>query len=248
MEKKQLVLNTITMKEQLDQGISQVELLSLIYDLGIRTVEIRREFIRNSEQELKELKKRANSLGITLFYSVNDEVVKKNQVNQKLAQYVHELKIMGGKAIKFNVGNFSNFQGDLAKELAPLLDLSYSFTVENNQVLTHSNLQNIVKFFSSAKESALPITFVFDVANWYWLNENPLEAAGLLDDVTHYIHLKNYLIADNELVTVPLLEGEMDWADIVSHLHHVNYIGLEYPATIEEITTVKLLLSGNNFI
>ena len=242
MKKEQLFLNTIAMKKQLDEGALQVELLPEIASLGIKTVEIRREYFKDVEAELEGLNSEAKRLGLKLFYSVNDEVIKDDRVNPKLSQYILELKKMNGQSIKFNVGNYTHYQGDLLEDLAPLLADNYLFTVENNQVLTHSKLENIVKFMDDVKKSGLEISFVFDVANWCWLNEEPLEAAKRLNGKTTHIHLKNYMVTDDQLVTTPLFQGELEWQTILTHLHDIQYFGLEYPTTLAELEeTLKKL-------
>lgn len=235
MKDSQIILNTIVFKEQLDKGYLQAELLPKIKEVGVNIVEIRREYIKDFKTELLILKEKSKALGMTLFYSVNDEVIIKNKVNPMLQKYINELKEMGGVAVKFNVGNFINYQGDLSKDLRPLLDETYVFTVENNQLLTHSNLKNINNFMCQIKEHKLPISFVFDLANWYWVNEDPIQAAKFLDNQTRYVHLKNFVITDNELVTVPLLNGAMEWQRVLDQLHFIEFIGLEFQATNKEL-------------
>lgn len=53
------------------QGQFQIEWLEKNKDLGIQTVEIRREYLRD-RKELAELKGKATELDMTLYYAVPD--------------------------------------------------------------------------------------------------------------------------------------------------------------------------------
>ena len=243
MRREQIVLNTIVYKEQLDRGVKQVVLLKQAKQLGISNVEIRREFLQDVTHELSELKKEAQKLKMTLFYSVNDEVVKKQQVNPKLVDYIDELKQMNGKFIKFNVGNFNDFQGDLSRALSPLIDSdNYEINVENNQILTHSKLSNIVRFMKEIERNQLDIGFVTDIANWCWINEDPEQAIKQLDFCTRYVHAKNFLTEDDGLLTQPLANGELEWRSILERITNKAYLALEFPSNEQEIlATLRLL-------
>lgn len=50
MEDKNLVLNTYVFEELMKQGQFQIEWLEKIKDLGIQTVEIRREYLRDRKE------------------------------------------------------------------------------------------------------------------------------------------------------------------------------------------------------
>src|SRR4051794_9343775 len=100
MNNKQLVMNTYVFEELMKEGQFQIEWLEAIKDLGIDTVEIRREYLRDAD-ELGELKAKAEKLGMTLFYAVPDVLFEGVLMEErKLAKYFEEYDQLGAKQFK----------------------------------------------------------------------------------------------------------------------------------------------------
>ena len=89
------ILNTIAFKDQLDEGVSQADLVSKAKNSGFNFVEIRNEFLDGSTAELEKIKQAADSVAIGVYYSVNDPLIKKGQVNPDIDRYISEMKALG---------------------------------------------------------------------------------------------------------------------------------------------------------
>ncbi len=69
IKREELIINTIAFKEELDRGVKQEDLLESVKNLGISRVEIRREFLRDIDIELKTSEK-ADSAGRSFAVSM----------------------------------------------------------------------------------------------------------------------------------------------------------------------------------
>ncbi|GAD17041.1 hypothetical protein FD05_GL001835 [Lentilactobacillus otakiensis DSM 19908 = JCM 15040] len=230
------ILNTIAFKDQLDEGVSQADLVSKAKNSGFNFVEIRNEFLDGSTAELEKIKQAADSVAIGVYYSVNDPLIKKGQVNPDIDRYISEMKALGSSHLKMNVGNVDNISSTFADDLKAKISANgeFEFNVENNQTLEESELENIVAFFKLVDKSKLPIGFCFDTANWYWTESEPNTAAEQLASVTKYLHLKNKSGTGNSKSATSLDKGEIDIKSLISKFN-VNEYGFEYAAPSAEI-------------
>ena len=233
MEKNDLIINTIVFKEQLDVGKSQLELLDLVSNLGLSKVEIRREFLKDPKVELSQIKRRADELGMTLFYSVNEDFVVGDAINPMMSQLREEAKIIAAPFVKMNTGDADSIDVSTLKEFKSELSSGLGVMVENNQTPHNATLANCRLMMEKIKEADLPISFVFDTGNWAWLGEDPFVAERELKQYTRYLHLKNYDLMNGQASIRTLGEGRLDMLSFIKGFSDVKYIALEYPCPLE---------------
>lgn len=238
------ILNTIAFADDLKKGVSQKDLIGRVKKIGFDDVEIRNEFLQDGE--LKQIREQALKYDISIYYSVNDVLIKNGKLNQRTFQYIKEMRDLGSSHLKMNVGDVEKFSGDFDASFLALLDSSFELNVENNQTVAESKLENIINFFEIINKNKVNIGFCFDTANWFWTGDDPITAANQLKNVTKYVHLKNVSSnGQNEVVTLD--KGRIDWKKIVS-LFNANEYGFEYSATDSELrtdlTSVKSYLTG----
>lgn len=110
-------------------------MLDDIHQLGIKKVEVRREYLRDSS-ELLELREKAQRLGIELFYSVPDILFEGELLaKETLTQYFDEYNQLGAKQIKLVAGyadKISESDLDTLKILLREYDIHH-LTLENDQ-------------------------------------------------------------------------------------------------------------------
>jgi hypothetical protein len=70
----QIGINLLVFKNDLDKGIGQDKILSEIGNLGVSIAEIRREYLKNLNDELIEINKLAKKLNLEIYYSVPEKV------------------------------------------------------------------------------------------------------------------------------------------------------------------------------
>lgn len=236
MEKRELIINTIVFKEDLDAGKPQLDLLERLHDLGFQRVEIRREFLREPVDELHALRERADALGLALFYSVSEDFATDGALHSDLDKFRDEALILGAPFVKLNVGDSKALSLSTLSPLKALLKEGPGLALENNQDPTKATVANACQMMSLIEEAQLPIPFVFDTGNWYWLGESTSQAAAKLAPVTNYLHCKNYGREAGDIVFTGLFDGEVDMVDLLSQFAHVSYLALEYPCSEEQLS------------
>lgn len=237
MDKEYIVLNTLVFLKDLQAGINQSLLMKKVNKLGIKNIEVRREYINDFESELKDIRQQAEKYGMNVFYSVPKVLYRENKLlKQELEKYLNEAKIMGCKNIKLNIGDFKHINCEDANIIRNLCDMyGVHITVENDQTIENGSCDKIYRFLSIMKELNSNITFTFDIGNWIFQNEDSFENAKVLRTFVTYIHLKDL---DEAKKTVLLDGGSLNWKRILKVLPNNVPIALEYPCnTLEEIAT-----------
>lgn len=234
---KNYLLNTIAFNDSLQQGVSQAQLVEKVARLGFETIEIRNEFLQDPQSELPMIAQKAQAIELKTSYSVNDVLFTDKGLNPQLPKYIAEMKLLNAKRLKLNIGKFQRISTDIwLTALVKLLDDTFELVVENNQTFSESNLALTCEFFEIIQREKLKITYCFDIANWYWLETTPMQAAEKLASLTTYLHLKNVVRTQDGLTTVSLFEGEIDVLALLKQFPHVTNYGLEYfasPTTLQ---------------
>jgi sugar phosphate isomerase/epimerase len=230
MENKLLVINTLVFLEQLKNGVPQSELLDTIHELGVKKAEIRREFIKNFESELSDIKNKASELEIELFYSVPEVLYKNGELQSTdIEKYFKEAFAMECLHVKMNIGEFCEVTSQDVSNLNKLTEQYHmNITVENDQSAANGKVTKIKKFVEAFRQLGGNLSVTFDIGNWIWQKEDPAENAKLLREYVTYIHLKD--VSGKESPNVVLLnEGELDWKNIIDLLPQDVPLALEYP-------------------
>ncbi len=232
-----LILNTWIFEQDVKSGVLQQDLVDRVSDLGADGIEIRREYFKDLETEIKEVGKRAQERGLIVNYSVPDVVFLENgTLNPDLPKYFAEGEAMGISKIKFNTGYFDNFNGDLVTELKQLPIDQIEMNVENDQTSVSGTIDAISNFLGEAYKLGLTqVGYVYDLGNWAFTHGDAFDAAKKLSRYTHYIHLKNTIETNGELQTsADLNEGLFNWVDLVNRLPKNVQYALEYPMKSDE--------------
>lgn len=244
-----IVVNTLEFQKELQNGVAQASLFEKIANLGATGVEVRREYITDFDQELADIKANSQKFNLTVFYSVPDEVFVNGQLNDQLPQYLDEGAQMGITAIKFNTGDYANFQGDLKATLAPIVSTGIQVNVENDQTQVSGTIASLHHFLQDVKANQIDLGYVYDLGNWRYVGEDEITAAQQLGEFTRYIHLKDVEIVNGKPAVVPLDDGELDWHEVLNILPKNLPIAIEYPSDSDAIveagiTKVKATLAN----
>jgi sugar phosphate isomerase/epimerase len=235
-----IVINTYAFLDDLKAGMPQAEMLKKISTLGIKKVEVRREFIKNFKKELNDIKNTSDRLGLEVFYSVPDTLFKGGILQtEAIKNYCCEAKTMGCRNIKFNIGEYNLITNEDINEINSLSESDYiKFTIENNINEVEGKSKKIKNFMDECKRLNLKIKCTFDVGNWIWQNEDPEKNAQLLKDEVTYIHLKDVSI-ENGPKAVLLDEGVIPWKRILRVFKDDLPVAIEYPCYPDPISILK---------
>lgn len=235
MEKKNIVINLLEYADRVAKGESQVSLLDDVAATGVGGVEVRREYFKNFDAELDDVHKVATEKGLKIFYSVPEVLFIDGQFNSAILGYLEEGKRMGVTAIKFNIGDFANFKGDLKQALAPVVAAGIQVNVENDQTQASGTIQPLLDFLQAAKAADIDIKYVYDLGNWRFVGEDEFKAAGQLAPYVRYVHLKDVVLNDGKPDVVALDEGVLDWRKVMQVLPDGSPVAIEYPAADNEV-------------
>ncbi|MCY0893429.1 MAG: sugar phosphate isomerase/epimerase [Acidibacillus sp.] len=240
MKTERVVVNTLVFLEEIKKGVTQSELFAPIKDLGVRSIEIRREFIR-SEIEFAQIKGEGERLEVDRYYSVPDELFVCGEMSvPRIQEYLQEARRLGAKMVKFNLGDFRGFTDASMKALNnELVNDSLVVTVENDQTVENGTVNKLLPFLIECADNKIPIYSTFDIGNWYWVGEDPLINAKQLAPYIQYIHLKDVLFTAVGPQAVGLGKGAVPWQRVLSLLSSQIPIALEYPCGHKPIEVVS---------
>lgn len=240
-----VILNTWIFESDVKKGVKQGDLIDRVVKLKADGIEVRREYFTNIAEELPNIASKIQEHGLIINYSVPDQIFLDNgDLNPKLMTYFDEALLLGINKIKFNLGNFNKFSGDLAETFSVFPLEQITMNIENDQTKLSGSADALVKFLSCAKENHIPVGFVYDLGNWAFTKQDPIVSADLLAPYTDYIHLKNTL-ADNtgNLKTSSDLEqGMYDWRQVLGHLPQDAPCAIEYPMENDALVKSQILL------
>lgn len=235
MRKEQIVLNNLVFRNDHEKGMQQLEMLKKAVSFGVSSVELRREYFDDIVKETPAIAQYAVDNKLRLFYSVPDEVFVNHRLNPKLAQYYDEAQALGVYAIKFNIGDFETLSSEDVSELNQLLARGIQTNIENDQTQVSGKIKAIEKFMSAVTENNLDIRYVYDMGNWRYVGEDEVVAAEKLTQYVRYIHVKDDQGHGDNLVTVPLNEGDIAWQSILNILPSNVPVAVEYPTVNDKV-------------
>ena len=232
----QLGINLLVFKNDLDNGIEQGKILSNIGNLGVAIAEIRREYLKKSNEELKEISRLAKELNIEIYYSVPEKIACEKRINSNIKVYFEEAKQLGSTHIKFNIGDLENLDLDEMKKLEDIINyFNIKVTIENDQTPENGNLKCVTNAINFINTNSLSIGYTFDLGNWYWQKEDPKNAFDILNSNITVFHLKNVDFLNYNLNTTLLSKGKIDWKSMINKLPKDVPVIIEYPIKEEEI-------------
>lgn len=249
MNKDHIVVNTLVFQKALENGGLQHRLFSGLKQLGVRNVEVRREYIRN-EREFRSIAEAAWAHDLAVFYSVPDCLFAGGDLqSDQFVQYINEAKMMNARMMKLTRGEFRQWSDP---DLSMFREVTESYqglvTVENDQTPENGKVKALLQFFEASESAEVPIYATFDIGNCLWVGEDPLQAAAELRPFTKYVHLKDVLGKNGQPMAAYLGDGEIPWRKVLESFKPDVYAAIEYPCgddpyerlkkEIEKLTTL----------
>lgn len=241
MNKDHIVVNTLVFQKGLENGGLQHELFAGLRQLGIRNVEVRREYIRSGE-DLHAIAETARENELETFYSVPDSLFHDGMLQRRrFDKYMKEAEIINARVVKFTLGDFKEWQSE---DIAAFHEMTRSFkgliTVENDQTQDNGKMKALLTFYKACETAGVPIFATFDVGNGLWVGEDPLRSAYEIKRYTRYVHLKD--VAAGPEATF-LGEGDVPWRDILTVFEPDVFAAIEYPCGDNPFDRLKAELS-----
>ena len=146
---------------------------------------------------------------------------------------------LGAGWLKMSIGGFSPAAPAGLEALRGLLDGGpVELLVENDQTEAAGTVPALSAFFHAADDAGVPLGMTFDMGNWHWVGECPLQAAGVFASRVRYVHCKGVLRRPDRWVAVPLESSAAPWRAVLRALPAAAPRAIEYPLTGADLARV----------
>jgi sugar phosphate isomerase/epimerase len=228
---KDIVINLLTFADAVAKGSRQVDCFSEVASLGVKKVEVRREWIKDFTSELSEMNGKAEELGLEIYYSIPGVLFKAGKLDRdSLQQIFQEARILGATRVKFAVGEFdANAQSELLDLKEILSEHTILVTVEGDQSPANGRLEPILALMNACRTNNIPVYATFDVGNFVFVGQEPLYNAVKLSSHVRYIHLKDVEMTPQGPKVRRLDGGHINWRAALSLLPKGVPMGIEFP-------------------
>jgi sugar phosphate isomerase/epimerase len=160
-------------------------------------------------------------------------------LKDKIENYFNEASKMNCRNVKLNIGEYYNISTKNASDINLLCDkYSIKLTIENDQTKDNGKVQKIKDFLQLSEKYGMKLSSTFDIGNWLWQKEDPVENANILKPYVTFIHLKDVIVADKPQA-VFLDEGLIPWRSILGMFDKKIPVAIEYPCTPDTLPRLK---------
>lgn len=207
----------------------------LAREAGADGVEVRGEMLRDAAAELPALAGRAavfsSPEGLWAMDGALDEAA--------LARGMAAARNLGAPRLKMAIGGFgTGSHGSLLRLKDLLAQAPAELVIENDQTATAGTLAAMEAFFVAQERAGLDLGMTFDMGNWHWQGECPLQAAQALAHRVRYVHCKGVQRLPGKWVAVPLADSIAPWRAILRALPADVPHAIEYPLIGDDLVAV----------
>jgi len=196
----------------------QAAWLDLIAAAGASHVEIRAELFTDAP-DFTALGAAIKAAGLGCVYSVPLELWPEAgaALSPRLPTSLAEARQLGADTLKVSLAE--QLVGDGPQLL-----------VENDQTAQGGRVEPLRAFIQAARAKGLPVGLTFDVGNWRWQDEDPLQAARLLGRDVRYLHCKAVRRRAGGLHAVPPEAADLlAWQSLMVHFPTGLRRAIEFP-------------------
>jgi sugar phosphate isomerase/epimerase len=213
----------------------------LSYAAGADGVEVRSELVVDAATELPAIAQAARVAHKSVVYSSADGLWwPDGRLDQSALDHALEAThVLGATRLKMSIGGFNAVSVDTFALLQTrLLDTHAELLIENDQTPGAGTLTALQDFFESANSHGMFPGMTFDIGNWHWNGECPMQAAGALASQVRYVHCKGVQRQATRWVAVPLVDSCAPWRAVLRVLPADVPWAIEYPLTGEDLLCV----------
>ena len=208
---------------------------------GADGVEVRGELLVDAAHELPAIAQLARLEALALVYSSPAPLWESGGAlnTTALAEALEHTRLLGAPRLKMAIGGFGLASEDTLPALARTLAGSgVELLIENDQTPSAGTLPALQGFFSATRRQGLHLGMTFDMGNWHWVGECPLQAAAAFGSRVVYVHCKGVQRLPAKWVAVPLAESAAPWRAVLHALPaHVPW-AIEYPLVGDDLLAV----------
>ncbi len=205
---------------------------------GADGVEIRGELLQGRGGELVELAASVRGGGLSCVYSCPDMLWDAaGALNLPALDHgLDSALALNAPVLKMSIGAFGRASRDtLAVLQQRLARQDVRLLIENDQTASAGSVDSLQYFFQAADACGLDLGMTFDMGNWHWVGECPLQAAQAFSARVRYVHCKGAQRQPGRWVAVPLTDSAAPWRAILRALPGDMPHAIEYPLAGEDL-------------
>lgn len=213
----------------------------LSLDAGADGVEVRSELLVDPARELPAIAKIVRAANKNLVYSSAEYLwTADGMLNAPaLERALTATQTLEAPRLKMAIGGFgvdSHQTLDDMQERLRTADIE--LLIENDQTPAAGTLAALQHFFASAQSQGFFLGMTFDIGNWHWAGECPLQAAAALAPHVRYVHCKGVQREPKRWVAVPLAESSAPWRAVLRALPADVPWAIEFPLAGDDLQAV----------
>lgn len=207
----------------------------LAHEAGADGVEVRGELLRDADTELSALAGQAAVYSSAEgLWTIDGQLDK-----QALSRGFAAAQKLGAQRLKMAIGGFCETSHASLEPLKHLLAAqSTELVIENDQTESAGTLSAMQTFFDAQDNAGMDLGMTFDMGNWHWQGECPLQAAQALAHRVRYVHCKGVQRLPSKWVAVPLMESAAPWRTVLRALPGDVPHAIEYPLMGDDLMAV----------
>jgi sugar phosphate isomerase/epimerase len=202
---------------------------------GADSVEVRGELLRDAATELPAM------AGMASVYSSPEGLWAEGGWldSAALGRGLAAAQALGAKRLKMAIGDFrASSHGSLWGLKVQLSETRIELLIENDQAVRAGSLPALTAFFDAAERAGVTLGMTFDMGNWHWVGECPLQAATALAPRVRYVHCKGVQRLPAKWVAVPLTDSVAPWRAVLRALPAELPRAIEYPLIGDDLLAV----------
>jgi sugar phosphate isomerase/epimerase len=213
----------------------------LAHAAGADGVEVRGELLVDAPGELRELAAAVRDTALQVVYSSPDGLWRRDGSldTHALDDALAATGTLGAPRLKMAIGNFGRNSIDSLPDLRARVEGSgMELLIENDQTASAGTVPALEAFFACALRAGLRLPMTFDMGNWHWTGECPLQAAQSLASRVGYVHCKGVQRQPTRWVAVPLADSIAPWRAVLRALPSAVPWAIEYPLAGDDLPAV----------
>lgn len=213
----------------------------LASEAGADGVEVRGELLVDPMAELPGLARAVSDGRLQVVYSSPDGLWRADGSldRQSLERALEAAAMLGARQLKMSIGGFGAGSPAALPLLGERVDATgIELLIENDQTAAAGTLPALQRFFACAAAAGRPLPMTFDMGNWHWTGECPLQAAQALAAQVRYVHCKGVQRLPHKWVAVPLADSAAPWRAVLRALPADVPWAIEYPLAGDDLSAV----------
>lgn len=217
----------------------QAALARIAAAAGADGVEFRGELQRGHKEEIREQREVAEQHGLSVVWSSPEGLWNDagSLDGAALDRAFTTALGLGATRVKMSLGGYR--EGTALEALLPWLRHDgIELVVENDQTAQAGTVPPLRDFFARTRALGESVPMTFDMGNWHWTGEDPLDAAQVFGAGVGYVHCKGVQRTPAKWIAVPLDQSAAPWRSILRRLPAHVPRAIEFPLQGDDLVQV----------